>query len=535
MKFSASELKRLRFYDTPNQRPIIVLDGVDHNLYSIDELNPSKLEFIVAISGDSSAPRIHKNIPKETLIEVDINNPRNLFRGLYIWEVFGSSKTLRHEDWSARRCGSLLGKNSILDNTEGFVDFHNSDFFYFHDEDFAASKETLEKSKIQAFLEDPTSKISCGFELETQRTDGIQANEYGDHLNERLVEVKFNRGASHMTPWIRSDIEDSSPDFKKAALLSSCEFKDWLTTNGGSNWDSLVEAGHLTAKSLEVIKLRYVGDMEVIDDYDYDEDGTSLSGSRELWDLPSEIEVVTDGSVDGFEFRTVGGRSMEEFKTLLDKVTSIDHTVDTRCSFHIHIKVEDISHKYNRAFEQAIIEYLFEHVEDLPEVVRERWANPKANYFFTPDKGREKMSFLNFHPTHKTLEFRCFGNVSSTEDGMKCLQCALNALVYVYSKNEMFAVTSGEWRTKAKECMETNNPENLKAFAEAHRLHSELSRERIDTLRKLQPELAKLKAPSFNYKSSSPAIPRPICEDCDESLCECDNPYDEPCECDGLW
>lgn len=150
------------------------------------------------------------------------------------------------------------------------------------------------------------------------------------------------------------------------------------------------------------------------------------------------LNIGTDGTVRGFEIRTVNGLSVRQFIKATDILfgPSMKHEVDTGCSFHLHVGVKDTRFPYNPAFQAALIEYLLEHIEEVPKAVQERWNTIATDHshgrFFRPQVARDKYSFVNYHERCGTWEFRCFGNVNSKEDALKCLYLAMSAMVYAY-------------------------------------------------------------------------------------------------------
>jgi len=147
---------------------------------------------------------------------------------------------------------------------------------------------------------------------------------------------------------------------------------------------------------------------------------------------PRLIEVVADTSVKGFEFRTIGGLSTKKFMLAAASVFSLDHKIDPRCSFHIHLGLPDIEFGYSEKVQAAMIEYLTSHIKDMPRTVRTRLKRIRKLKWFQGLISQEKYSFINFHD-QGTWEFRCFGNVKSAKDAEICLRLAIKALQYGYS------------------------------------------------------------------------------------------------------
>lgn len=147
------------------------------------------------------------------------------------------------------------------------------------------------------------------------------------------------------------------------------------------------------------------------------------------------LDVGTDGSVPGFEFRTQGGLTAKEFLTAAEEVFSIQHDVDYRCSFHIHTQVQNITHDYGEDMQKLLMEYSIYNMHMLPDSVIERWqkeAGRQINEYFVPHISTEKYSFVNYNDSFNTWEFRAFGNITSVQEARACLVMAAKAIHYAY-------------------------------------------------------------------------------------------------------
>ncbi len=168
--------------------------------------------------------------------------------------------------------------------------------------------------------------------------------------------------------------------------------------------------------------------------------------------LPQGIIAKPDGSVEGPEFVVAGnGTSAANFSKLLRLLYKrFEFTIDTGCSFHIHVSVPGITHAYGPMLQAHMIEYLLNNVHRVPHSVQTRW---KADTdYFKPRIDNDKYTFVNYHARCKTWEFRCFGNVQNARDGMRCLRLAVAALQYAYKVNlgltESILQVKADWQEK---------------------------------------------------------------------------------------
>lgn len=161
------------------------------------------------------------------------------------------------------------------------------------------------------------------------------------------------------------------------------------------------------------------------------------------------IEVGRDGSVNGYEFRTLGGLTFNQFMSAADAVFDMSHEIDDKCSFHIHLSIPGVTHKYGADIQRAMVEYIALNVGRLPKTVQNRLNTASNNQYINGLVGREaKYCFVRFHP-QGTWEFRCIGNVHNAEDAKICLDICIEALAHAYS------VAAGEsrlyWRGASSE------------------------------------------------------------------------------------
>lgn len=202
--------------------------------------------------------------------------------------------------------------------------------------------------------------------------------------------------------------------------------------------------------------------------YDYYSDNDDLRTefySTEKPESPHELVAVgTDGSVSGWEFRTVGGLKYQQFIDATDAVFGVDHTIDTRCSFHIHLSIPGVEHRYGVNIQRAVAEFFALNVSRLPLSVQERLKHAAINSYINHLTGKEqKYCFLRFHP-QGTWEFRCIGNVHNEIDAQICLDFCIDALAYAYAVSVgdarlywRSAVSEEAWRSAIFEALEFNH------------------------------------------------------------------------------
>lgn len=162
------------------------------------------------------------------------------------------------------------------------------------------------------------------------------------------------------------------------------------------------------------------------------EDCTCNSGDR-----PSDrisvknVEVGSDSSVRGGEARTIGALTPNEFMAAARALFGgYEFEIETNCSFHIHLSVPGVHHKYGAALQAEMFAYILNNIGRLPQSVQDRLNSSSIRYCkfeLTP----EKFTAVHGHSLH-TWEFRLFGNITTALDGWKCLLLAIDALRHAY-------------------------------------------------------------------------------------------------------
>lgn len=244
--------------------------------------------------------------------------------------------------------------------------------------------------------------IRCGFELETQATEGNTWS--GSGSSDEFDEDGFEEAVSErMSEIIGSELHD----YVGSDLLERVESR--VRTN-------LVEGD-------EIDRSRFEAEGETPDEW-----------LRNNHSIPSELDVVSDGSVSGFEFRTKrGGVTYPQFIKAAKGIFDLSHTIDVGCSFHVHLSVFGVKHTYGQRLQQSMVEYLVENADRAPATVRARWFAARNNQYIKKLIGNsdEKYCFVRMH-TQGTWEFRCFGNVQNAADARVCLDLAIAAMMHGY-------------------------------------------------------------------------------------------------------
>lgn len=153
--------------------------------------------------------------------------------------------------------------------------------------------------------------------------------------------------------------------------------------------------------------------------------------------LPPELplEVVTDGSVAGFEFRTIGGLDRAGIDRCVRAVYGLDHAIDGRCSFHVHAGLPGVAlpehWRWRAVAKLELLAYLLSQWDRLPAPVRSRlrqlaWRERYASLLPID----AKHTSVHFHP-QGTIEFRLFGGIATVADALRCLELAREATTHL--------------------------------------------------------------------------------------------------------
>jgi hypothetical protein len=104
----------------------------------------------------------------------------------------------------------------------------------------------------------------------------------------------------------------------------------------------------------------------------------------------------------------------------------------------VHISETGKTITYSAVMQTLLCAYIVDHFDEVPESVRARWANAEwmDSYYALalnndPMAGNRdsKYRFIAYRPSHKSWEFRCFGNIDNPVDANRCIDLAKSAFV----------------------------------------------------------------------------------------------------------
>lgn len=246
--------------------------------------------------------------------------------------------------------------------------------------------------------------IRCGFELEFQSQDGNDTDDEPDYelLDERAHEALRNENFNDVAEISWSDYHNKTAT--QLADRIERAISDWLDnwrdeelSNNSDDYYSKVQQGINT------------GDISYRD-----------------------IEVGTDSSVTGGEIRTRGPQTPVNFLKMVDTIfSSNDLEIDNNCSFHIHLSVPGILHRYGQNMQGEMTAYLLDNIARWPKRVVSRMKSSSSRYAAI-GISEEKFTCVHYHERFQTWEFRLFGNVTGYTQAKVCLFLAIEAMRHAY-------------------------------------------------------------------------------------------------------
>lgn len=250
--------------------------------------------------------------------------------------------------------------------------------------------------------------IRAGFELETQKTEF----DSDDNIDHDAASEAISEQAGNLFDEIPNDVLDCLPNVLQENIRQAI-------------YDSVSDSfdySDYETKDIDAIQsdINRAIRKEWLNHYD------------KTNDVRPSLNVGTDNSVDGVEIRTIDGLTYRQFYAAAKAAFSLDHDIDTACSFHIHLSIPNVKHSFGDRFQLALVEYLIENVDRLPANVQERFRKAPSNEYINGLlSSKKKYSFVHAHE-QGTWEFRCFGNVQNTSEAMTCLNIAIEAMNYAY-------------------------------------------------------------------------------------------------------
>ena len=269
-------------------------------------------------------------------------------------------------------------------------------------------------------------QITCGFELETQATEGRTADDLGnddnrqEQINDNCYEIM-----SDVSMWSEYACKN---DFGNAM--------QYIRTSGKCTWELIEQVAKiLNVDSVEeAVEAGILGGSEALEDSIRESLWETIepeySDIGDLINVPDGMIAELDSSVNGFEFKTDGACSYTEFLDYSEQIFKLDHDIDTGCSFHIHIAPKD--QELRRLLDcrvgmKAMLAYVVHNIPRLPISVQNRIYRKGGLSMFASSG---KSGAIIYHCNYDTIEFRLFGNIDNAVDAKRCLDIAIEAVQY---------------------------------------------------------------------------------------------------------
>lgn len=169
-------------------------------------------------------------------------------------------------------------------------------------------------------------------------------------------------------------------------------------------------------------------------------DGVTLDdvGEGEYDDYPqvAGLETVDDYTVEGFEFRTSGGKTRERCGVLLEDLYRMPHAIGKDCGFHVHFSIPGVIHRWGAVTQRRMIGAVLALLPKVPTTVLRRWAHSTVWFRFAIQDA--KGPFVSARPevgANGTWEFRCWGNTKTRTQAERCLDLTVEAAAMAYDPN----------------------------------------------------------------------------------------------------
>jgi hypothetical protein len=269
--------------------------------------------------------------------------------------------------------------------------------------------------------------VRCGFELETQSSNGLTSQSLQDMQGldqvgyDAAVAARVALQLADPTNWIRLTNLTRLPEAARQEILGL------IQARGDQPPADIREA--ITESVRADYPLRQ----------QFERDSSPAGYFRQLG---PDVHAGTDGTVAGFEFRTNGPQEYWQamraaaavFRPFAQRGAG-PHVVDTHCSFHIHMSVPALAMQYNAGVQARLMNYILDHLDRVPLGCLRRWQDSGwVRRYFPISLTSAKYSFVSYRGNHRTWEFRCFGNINRLEEAKACIDLAVQAMHYAYSQ-----------------------------------------------------------------------------------------------------
>lgn len=294
---------------------------------------------------------------------------------------------------------------------------------------------SIKERLVKGTAADIKALIRCGFELETQSSNNLTANT--NSINQSAYDQACIEAANNYL----TDIQMVAHAISEVNLTDAISIESLRLATGRHRTDlEAFERLPVHYKETITLKLREYARTNI------SRNDFRINPQDLFSDLTNSglIEVGLDGSVDGFEFRTDGPKTIAEFKAAAKEVFKLSHDINEKCSFHIHLSVDEVDHNYGSNLQLLLMEGVLRQADKVPSTVMSRWrrgfrAVSRVDYsdignYFKWSVSTDKYIAVSKHSDLNTWEFRCFGNVQNAKEASACLKIAINAVKYAYER-----------------------------------------------------------------------------------------------------
>jgi hypothetical protein len=322
--------------------------------------------------------------------------------------------------------------------------------------------------------EELLAAVDCGFELETQRFDGISwcqtdsvcQNDKPDNVDWKEWTRALDKlcvEAQQDPVWLIACLEDPARNPRKhlnSAVLRlaqnmGCPVKSTIENPElAVQWaKDMYEAGHSFSYSdLIILPFQSTAILEAWNEWfkahsvDIKRFTKSFpyKDTTELLQLPPDLVAIKDNTVEGPEIVTkhltkgYRGITAERFLELAEYCFSRNPVIDRHCSFHVNLSLsftgpDKISEciTFEPWMQRAMQEYLLYCKSEWPECIKERVSDKQwMEEYCAPGNDYNKYRIVAFRMVR--WEFRLWGNVKTVADAKQCLLLSIRAMQHAY-------------------------------------------------------------------------------------------------------